>query len=439
LNKFVRGGRRVAPLDRWNGRMHSNNKIAAGRSTVPPVCCIGIGFTLFCAADVFGQTSDTTSFHREFGTPAIQGQGFIIGVNATMILQGTSNPNAVTDATKNVADASYAAEVTFTKNFDKVNGKAFLRYEAGQGNGINQDLSLFCNANASAFPGQGIWVAEAWYEQKLFSDHFDGAIGYLFPAAYFDNNNAANDQTTQFLNSIFVNNPTFEMPVYAPGLVIKLLPLDNVEISGGTFDANGDWQRIGDNLFNVGQLSYSPVIFGSTGNYHIFGWYNRLPHRLWSDTSAGQENSYGFGLSIDQRITETITAFARFGRRSPNNYDFQAVEASQNYSTLISQSWSIGAQISGKPWHRKNDVAGIGFGQALPSSNYKAAMELANAAPESHFEIYYRIKCFEHMGISPDFQYIMGPFGKDQNPFRQGTIGNTPAIAIVGIRSMVDF
>jgi carbohydrate-selective porin OprB len=236
-----------------------------------------------------------------------------------------------------------------------------------------------------------------------------------------------------------VNNPTFEMPVYVPGLVIKLLPLDNVEISAGTFDANGDWQRIGDNLFNVGQLSYSPVIFGSTGNYHIFGWYNRMPHRSWSDSGARQENSYGFGLSIDQRITETVTAFARFGRRSPTTYDYQAVEASQNYSTLISQSWSIGAQMGGKPWRRVNDVVGIGFGQAQPSESYKKAMMLENGGPESHFEMYYRIKCFEHMGISPDFQYIMGPFGKDKNPFRQGTIGNTPTIAIVGIRSMVDF
>jgi carbohydrate-selective porin OprB len=380
-----------------------------------------------------------TSLHRQFGTPAIQGAGFIIGVNATMILQGTNNPNAITEARKNVADASYSAEVTFTKNFDKISGKAFLRYEAGQGNGINQDLSLFCNANASAFPGQGIWVAEAWYEQKLFSDKFDGTIGYLFPAAYFDNNRAANDQTTQFLNAIFVNNPTFEMPVYAPGLVIKLTPIDKVEISGAAFDANADWQRIGENLFNVCQLSFSPVIFGAMGNYHVVGWYNRLPHHSWADTEATQENSSGFAISLDQQITTEITAFSRFGWRNPETYDSQALALSQNYTTLIASSWSIGAQLSGKLWRRENDVVGIGIGQAIPSGRYKESTGVANAARESHFEIYYRIQCFEHMGISPDFQYVENPFGKDRNPFREGMIGNTSNTVIVGIRSLVDF
>jgi hypothetical protein len=377
-----------------------------------------------------------TTLHRQFGAPAIAGQGFTIGVNAVMILQGTNNPNAVSSAAnaKNVGDASYAAEVTFKKDFDKINGKAFLRYEAGQGNGINQDLSVFCVANYSAFPGPGIWVAEAWYEQKLFSNKFDGTIGYLFPAAYFDNCSVANDQTTQFLNSIFVNNPTFEMPVYVPGVVAKYAPIDKFEISGAMFDADGDWQRIGDNLFNVGQLSYSPLIFGSSGDYHAFIWYNRLPHRSWNDTTLTGENSYGFGISMNQHITDAVTAFGRFGWRSPEIYD-PAVP-----TTLISQSWSIGLQVGGKAWHRDDDAAGIGFGQAIPSDKYKGAMALANAAPESHFEVYYRLKCFEHMGISPDFQYIMSPFGKDPNPFGHGTDGgNTANIAVVGIRSMVDF
>ena len=380
-----------------------------------------------------------TSMHRQFGTPAIQGQGFIIGVNATMILQGTTNPNAITEKIKSIADASYAAEVTFTKNFDQIRGKAFLRYEAGQGNGVNQELSLFCAANASAYPGQGIWVAEAWYEQKLFSDKFDGTIGYLFPAAYFDNNNAANDQTTQFLNAIFVNNPTIEMPVYTPGIVIKLTPIDKVEISGASYDADADWQKIGDNLLNVGQVTFSPVILGSAGDYHAFCWYNRLPHNFWNDTGATQDNSYGFGLSIDQQITDEFLAFARYGWRNPETFDSQAVEVSGTYATLLTQSWSFGVQIGGKPWRRDDDVVGIGFGQAMPSAKYKEALTLANAGPESHFEIYYRIKFFEHMGVSPDFQYIMSPFGKDLNPFHLGMAGNTANIAVYGIRSMVDF
>jgi high affinity Mn2+ porin len=383
----------------------------------------------------------STSLHREFGTPAIAGHGFTIGVNATMVLQGTNNPNEVVEAsgTKDVGDVSFAAEVTFKKDFSTAHGKAFLRYEAGQGNGINQDLSVFCNANASAYPGKGIWVAEAWYEQKFLSDKVVGTIGYLFPAAYFDNNSVANDQTTQFLNAIFVNNPAFEMPVYVPGVTARYLPVDNCEISGAMFDADGDWQRIGDNLFNVGQLSYSPLLFGSSGTYRMFGWYNNLPHHSWDDPSNTWENSYGFGISIDQQITTAVTAFARYGWRSPETYDSQAVAVAQTYSTLIAQSWSVGAQVGGKSWHRENDVLGIGFGQAIPSAKYLKAMALANAEPESHLEIYYLVKCFEHMGISPDFQYVVNPFGKDLNSFAKGVNRNAAAIAVAGLRSLVDF
>jgi hypothetical protein len=375
----------------------------------------------------------TNTLHRQFGTPAMAGQGFTIGVNATMILQVTNNPNAVSAVTKNVGDASFAAEVTFMKDFDKINGKAFLRYEAGQGNGINQELSLFCVPNYSAFPGTGIWVGEAWYEQKLFSGKFDGTIGYLFPAAYFDNCAVANDQTTQFLNAIFVNNPTFEMPVYAPGIIVKVAAIDKLEISGAMFDADADWQKIGENLFNVGQISWTPEILGCAGDYHAFAWYNRMPHRSWNDTTMTGENSYGFGISADQQITQTVTAFARFGWRNPETY------SPLLYTTFIAQSWSIGAQVSGKPWSRDDDVVGLGFGQAIPSDKYKTAMALANAAPESHLEVYYRIKIFEHMGISPDIQYIMNPFGKDINPMGAITSGNTDNVFVYGIRSMVDF
>jgi carbohydrate-selective porin OprB len=378
------------------------------------------------------------NLHREFGTPAIQGQGFTIGVNATMVMQETDNPNAVSAEAETVSDASYAAEVTFAKDFDKVNGKAFLRYEAGQGNGINQDLSLLSVSNASAYPGQGIWVAEAWYEQKLFAGKFDGTIGYLFPAVYFDNNAAANDQTTQFLSAIFVNNPTIEMPVYTPGFVVKIAPIDKVELSGAMFDAKAGWQRIGEHLLNFIQASCSPVIAGSAGNYHLYAWANRLPHRSWGDSGATNEMAYGFGASADQQFTDELTAFARFGWRNPENYDPTAV-AQQTYATLIAESWSAGVEIAGKRWHRENDVAGIGFGQAFPSAKYTTALALANGSPESHLEIFYRIKCFEHMGISPDIQYIINPFGNSINPFSTPVNGNTDNMLVLGIRSMVDF
>lgn len=43
-----------------------------------------------------------TRLHRQYGTPAIGDSGFVIGVGATMVLQATDNPNAVSLSAKRV-------------------------------------------------------------------------------------------------------------------------------------------------------------------------------------------------------------------------------------------------------------------------------------------------------------------------------------------------
>ena len=95
-------------------------------------------------------------------------------------------------------------------------------------------------------------------------------------------------------------------------------------------------------------------------------------------------------------------------------------------------SWSAGTQINGYVWQRQADAAGIAIGQMIPSSDYINSHPQAQAKPETHCELYYRIQCFDKMSITPDIQYILSPFGADA-PL---TSSNIP---IVGVRSEVDF
>lgn len=86
-----------------------------------------------------------------------------------------------------------------------------------------------------------------------------------------------------------------------------------------------------------------------------------------------------------------------------------------NYS--LTHSWSSGFQVEGKPWGREKDVFAFAVGQAVPSNDYKkvgtASILEPKAKPEGHLEAYYRIHVNDHLAISPDFQYIRNPFGKD--------------------------
>jgi carbohydrate-selective porin OprB len=81
-------------------------------------------------------------------------------------------------------------------------------------------------------------------------------------------------------------------------------------------------------------------------------------------------------------------------------------------------------------------VFAFAVGQAIPSKDYKkagtATITQPNAKPEGHLEAYYRIKLNDHLSISPDFQYIWNPFGKD-------VADDTKDIFIGGMRTQLDF
>ena len=378
-----------------------------------------------------------TRLHRQYGTPAIGDSGFVIGVGATIVLQATNNPNAVSAGGKRVGDASFSTDLTFQKNISNLGSKAFLHCEAGAGKGLDEDLQLFSYVNFDALGKQAVQIAEAWYEQTWISGKAVGTIGLMDPTAYFDGNNAANDETVQFLSQIFVVNPTIEYPsvvpggYYAPGILLKLAPYEWLEVLGGAFDVDQDWRHIGDNLFNIGQISISANILGFSGTYRLYGWNNQMPHTNWLDSAKTNESSYGLGFSFDQKIGENATPFVRYGWRSAGDYDPQAVQAGL-YSTYIGQSWSIGVQFEGKLWRRENDAAGLAFGQMLPSADYKTSNPELHASVESHVEAYWRIQVFENMSISPDIQYIINPFGKDAE-------FNEKNIPVLGVRSQVDF
>lgn len=368
--------------------------------------------------------------HRQEGTTAFSADGLRISAGATMIVQGTDNTNATEEKKKGRADASFSEDITISKEFEGLNSEAFIHLEAGQNDGLNNELSLYSSANADALDDNNVTVSEIWYEQGLFNDKALITFGKLDSTVYFDTNAAANDETTQFMASIFRSSPVIEFPDYTLGVRAAAMPVDWMEFNYGVFDSDSDWDSIGNNLFNIGQVTFKTDIYGMPGNYRFLGWSNRTRHIEWLDPEEDKESSYGFGLSFDQKVHDAVTLFARYGWQDPKVYN-PDITASGDLSYSLEHSWSAGLQVEGKPWRREKDVLGLAVGQAIPSDDYKKSGEL-DAKNEGHFEAYYRIYLNDHLSVSPDLQYIWNPFGKD-------IADDTDGIFIYGLRTQVDF
>jgi uncharacterized coiled-coil protein SlyX len=368
------------------------------------------------------------------GEPMQLMEGLEIGAGGTMIVQGANNVNYNGDGhtlKESRADGSYSADITLGKEFKEVGGKAFLHLEAGQGAGLEDNLVLYSNVNRDAGDSEAkVEVTELWYEQGLFKDKAALTFGKFDPTAYFDQNEVANDETTQFLGRIFRNSPAVEFPDNTAGVRLAYLPIEWLELGYGVFDGNSDWEKIGDNLFNIGQAHFKTNFFDLSGNYRFYGWNNNVYHTNWLDTEKQKENSYGFGLSFDQKVTDIVTLFTRYGWQDPEVYNPDIMATGDlNYS--LEQSWSAGFQVEGKPWGREKDVLAFAVGQVIPSDDYKNYYGYL-AKPEGHIETYYRRHVNDHLSISPDFQYIWNSFGKD-------VVDDTSGIFIGGMRAQVDF
>ncbi|MCK9603675.1 MAG: carbohydrate porin, partial [Candidatus Omnitrophica bacterium] len=149
-----------------------------------------------------------------------------------------------------------------------------------------------------------------------------------------------------------------------------------------------------------------------------------------------EESAHGFGLSFDQKVNDVVSAFLRYGWQDPRAYNPELSTTAGGLAYSLEQSWSAGFQIEGKPWKREKDVFGLAVGQIFSSNDYKEAGQfldpIRRANAEGHLEAYYKIHLNKHLSLSPDFQYIWNPFGKD-------VAEDTASIFVGGMRAQVDF
>jgi len=329
-------------------------------------------------------------------------QGLTIGGGITLNLQNLQNSNVtepVSDDGKELEPnktptiGQYSVDLTVEKAFDD-NNKAFIHLETGKGN-INYYLDSYAGINRDADDTGVVRVSEAWFEHK-FTNAFSVTAGILDPTIAVDNNAYANNETTQFIGSMFRNAVNIAFSDNAFG-VKAVYETGFADFSVQYIDAS-DYQDITKYGFASAQVNFKPnFIEDMEGNYRIYGWTNTNDYeKIENDEET--EKDYGFGISIDQQLSDIFGAFARY---SLNNKNIDAA----------SQTWSLGlqAKINGIG---EEDVVAVAYGQVDPSEKYKDYID-ENAKSEQHLELYYSWNITNYLAISPDFQMIENPYFND--------------------------
>ena len=373
---------------------------------------------------------ETPAYHQKGVKEMFEWQGFRIGAGSTFVVQGTPNANnAAQEKEDSRVDAEYTMEIEIEKQFDDW-GMAYLLMEPGQGEGIDEDLSLFSIVNFDTYDtGSLPEVTETWYEHYLFDGQWTITAGKLYTPNYLDTNEYANDETSQFLSRMFRTADTIDYPDrdWSIGLRTNVSPseLDFVEVEGMWVEADCDWEDIFDHTFAAAQLNFKPARAFDydeelwAGNYRAYFFYSGTDHTKWESPEATKRPNYGMGLSCDQKLGEVFGWFCRLGWADP------AV-------SQLEYHWSTGMQMTGKYWARPDDIIGVGVGQAIPGDKYGEADNPHDN--ETHLEAYYNIKINEYLHISPDLQFIWNPDGVSDN-----NDGDADPIFVYGLRGQIGF
>ncbi|MFC5300767.1 carbohydrate porin [Azospira restricta] len=390
--------------------------------------------------------------------------GVKAGASLTMVAQ---KPAGLPAGTRdNNGRLSYRADVEVElplAPIGDIEQKLFGHFRLGQGFGANEPLGnigAFSPANGTAFRIGGVdddnssaLLAQAWYQASIplpyggFKPHsrekLELTFGKIDLFGFFDQNEVAGDEATQFLNTMLVHNPLLDAGGevapdgngFQPGFIAAYVNETNKaepwRVSLGYFGAGergASFGRSFNSPLTIAQAEKQLKLFGGlTGNYRAYVWHRSRATELDGVT---EKNHTGFGLSADQRIGDGVNVFARFGKLAKGELAFD-------------RALALGAEISGNYWGRGGDALGFGGAWMKASDDFRraggtvdltgdgvtAVSAYAPSGAEKLAEIYYRYRVSPQFHLTPDFQWIGRP----------GANPDAKAVKVVGVRANVAF
>jgi high affinity Mn2+ porin len=336
-------------------------------------------------------------------------------------------------------------------------GEVFLNPEIAGGSGLGTTLGVAGFPNGEAFrignPAPTIYLARLFVRQtwplggpevevedgpnqlakQVRARRITLVAGRFAATDIFDVNEYAGNPREQFLNWTLMASGAWDYPAdtrgYTYGVALEY-DHESFAVRGGAMmvptEANGPdmdlhlWKA---HAFVVEAATYvSPlprrgaarlllyINSAHMGNYDQAVAETHPPNIV--DTDRYGRVRYGFAISADQEITESLGAFSRLS---------WSYGANETWSfTEVDQSVALGISVAGTPWKRKDDNTGAALvvnGIAEPHRAYLAAggygFLIGDGALDYSFEgiaeAYYRFALTDKVAFTGDYQFILHP------------------------------
>ncbi|NLH17580.1 MAG: carbohydrate porin [Phycisphaerae bacterium] len=304
-------------------------------------------------------------------------------------------------------------------------------------------VGSFFGVNGDAMPRDAAVVTELWYQQDLLEGDLLFRIGKMdltggfecsgCPVS-FDCNRFANDETSQFLNSALVNNPSIPFSDYGLGAALHYAPQGtDWYITAASADAQADYRETGfrtafhdeDYFFSIAETGITPRFNSACGplqgTYRVGLWYSPRP-AAHSDSAKLYRDNTGVYLSCDQMLVrendaegdeQGLGVFGRYGYAPSSRND-------------LTQYISVGLSYQGLFEGRDEDVLAIGMARGYLSD--QANITYLDDA-ETVWEIFYNARITQWMNISPSLQYVADP----------GANSSAKDAVVFGLRTQLTF
>ena len=293
-----------------------------------------------------------------------------IGVDAAITAQYAKRTEGGDDFVDNRAYALASADLFFTAGIAQ-NTVFFADIVALSGSPPDAEipsLTLLNGYTARLERQNELNLREVWLRTELFGQRLALTMGRLDLTNYFDANALSNDEGTQFLSDALVNNQMLGLGSNGTGVAAEFDPKNGFRLKFGLQQSNNDATNLSDSLFTLSEVGFTFTPFAlPEGNY-----------RVWFRTdNTSPETRTGTGISIDQKLTNAVGLFARYGTQDLED------DGRDHY-------WSAGIGFQNGFIFNPQDTWGIGY----------AHMDLETGDREKLVEGYYNLLLTERLRLS---------------------------------------
>ena len=329
---------------------------------------------------------------------------------------------------------------------------------------------------------------ELWYDQKfLEEDRLDVKIGQQS----LDQEFMVSQNASLFVNTMFgwPMVPSADMPgggpaypLSAPGIRVRIRPIDSLTFLAGVFNGspvsnnNGDPQKqnpsgttfpMNGGALVIAEVQYSYPSLGSmvsadqsqslSGTYKLGFWYDteNFADQEYDNTGLSLANPASTGIPMTHQGDYAIYAVMdQMIWNDPNdpdgdraiNFFERAMGTPEENRNLIDFSLNAGFTFHEPIPHRGDDTFGIGMGYAKVSDraadlDKDTGFYTGSAYPvrsgEAFVEATYQYQLTPWCQLQPDFQYVFNPGGGIPNPNAPGQ--QVKDEAVIGLRMNISF